>query len=87
VPNHRKDLPAQNGPPLLVGFLDHLDNKVRERLQVDQEFVIHSLRHAYLTRPGEAGGDAFAIMQLGGRSDVKMLQRWVRPIPEVVESE
>ncbi len=43
------------------------------------EFVLHSLRHAFLTRLGEAGADAVTIMRLAGHSSVIMSQRCVHP--------
>ena len=47
-----------------------------------QDFVIHSLRHTMLTRLGEAGADAFAIMKIAGHSSVTVSQRYVHPTPE-----
>jgi hypothetical protein len=48
---------------MLVISLDHLHTKIRETLKLDPEFVIHCLRHTFLTRLGEAGADAFTIMK------------------------
>jgi len=50
------------------------------------EFVIHSLRHTYGTRLGEAGADAFTIMRLMGHSSVTVSQRYVHPTPEALET-
>jgi len=61
--NHR-------GEPYLVTSLDHLhkklreDEKLKERLQLPKDCVIHSLRHTFLTRFGKAGADAFTIKKL-----------------------
>jgi integrase len=49
------------------------------------DFVLHSLRHTFLTRLGEAGADAFTIMKLAGHSSVTISQRYVHPTPESVE--
>ena len=49
------------------------------------EFVLHSLRHTYGTRLGEAGADAFTIMRLMGHSSVTVSQRYVHPTPEALE--
>ncbi len=60
----------------LVTSLDHLhkklkeDEKVREHLQLPKDCVIHSLRHTFLTRFGEAGADAFTIKKVAGHSSV-----------------
>jgi len=49
------------------------------------EFVLHSLRHSYGTRLGEAGADAFTIMRLMGHSSVTVSQRYVHPTSEALE--
>jgi integrase len=77
--------PAPDGTPMLVTSLDHLHNEVRESLKLSSEFVIHSLRHTFLTRLGEAGADAFTIMKLAGHSSITMSQRYVHPTPEAME--
>jgi integrase len=46
---------------------------------------LHSLRHTFGTRLGEAGADAFTIMRLMGHSTVAVCQRYVHPSPETVE--
>ncbi len=49
------------------------------------EFVLHSLRHTYATRLGEAGAGAFTIMRLTGHSSITVSQRYVHPTPEAME--
>lgn len=44
----------------------HQHQSLRDKLGLDSEFVLHSLRHSILTRPGEAGVDAFTINALQG---------------------
>jgi integrase len=85
--NHKSEwvFPASDGTPMLVSSLDHLHAKVREFLKLSPEFVIHSLRHTYLTRIGEAAADAFTIMKLAGHSSITMSQRYVHPTPEAME--
>jgi len=39
-----------------------------------------------LTRPGEAGSDAFAIQKIAGHSGIVVSQRYVHPTPERLES-
>ena len=38
-----------------------------------------------LTRLGEDGADALAIMRIAGHSSVTVAQRYVRPLPETLE--
>jgi integrase len=54
-------------------------------LKLPAEFVLHSLRHTFGTRLGEAGADAFTMMRLMGHSSVTVSQRYVHPSPESVE--
>ncbi|WP_161570833.1 tyrosine-type recombinase/integrase [Granulicella sibirica] len=79
--------------PILVTSLNHLHSKVREPLlqgkriqEFPAEFVLHGLRHTFLTRLGEAGTDAFTIMRLAGHSSVTVSQRYVHPTPESCET-
>jgi integrase len=80
------------GRPMLVTSFDHLHAKVcrpgrgkKQSFLFPQDFVIHSLRHTFCTRLGEAGADAFTIMRLAGHSNVTVSQRYVHPTPEAVE--
>jgi integrase len=43
------------------------------------EFVLHSLRHTFLTRFGASGADAFTIMKVAGHSSVTISQRYIHP--------
>jgi site-specific recombinase XerD len=52
---------------------------------MSSEFVLHSLRHAFGTRLGESGADAFTIMKLMSHSNVTVSQRDVNPSPESLE--
>ena len=72
--------------PMLNSSLDHLQKGLRETLKMPGEFVLHSLRHTYGTRLGEAGADAFTIMRLMGHSSVTVSQRYVHPTPEALET-
>lgn len=70
------------GGPYLVTSLDHLHAKLRDRLQLPKDCVIHSLRHTFLTRFGEAGADAFTIKKVAGHSSVTISERYIHPTPE-----
>jgi integrase len=71
--------------PMLNSSLDHVHRELRETLKMPEEFVLHSFRHTYGTRLGEAGADAFTIMRLMGHSSVTVSQRYVHPTPEALE--
>lgn len=72
----------RGGEPYLVTSLDHLHTKVRDTLQFPKDCVIHSLRHTFLTRFGEAGADAFTIKKVAGHSSVTISERYIHPTPE-----
>jgi integrase len=63
----------------------HLHAKVRLEMKQPTEFVLHSLRHTFLTRLGEAGADAFTIKTVAGHSSVTISQRYIHPTGEAVE--
>jgi site-specific recombinase XerD len=68
--------------PLLGTSLAHLHARVREGLGLSGEFVLHSLRHTFCTRLGEAGTEAFLIQRLAGHHSVTVSERYVHPTPE-----
>ena len=74
-----------NGAPLSETLLDQQHARVRKMLKFPADFVLHSLRHTFGTRLGEAGADAFTIMKLMGHSTITVSQRYVHPSPESVE--
>jgi len=55
-------------------------------LGLPAEFVLHSLRHTFGTRLGEAGADAFTIMRIMGHSSITVSKRYVHPTPETMEN-
>ncbi|MCS6954471.1 MAG: site-specific integrase [Bryobacterales bacterium] len=75
-----------DGRPLSQTQLNHQHARIRALLKLPGEFVLHSLRHTYGTRLGEAGADAFSIMRLMGHSSVVTSQRYVHPTPEALEA-
>ena len=74
-----------DGTPWTDSHLDQQHSRVRTLLKLPDDFVLHSLRHTFGTRLGEAGADAFTIMRLMGHSTVTVSQRYVHPSPEAVE--
>ena len=65
-----------------MSSLDHLHKKLRGHLQLPNDCVIHSFRHTFLTRFGEAGADAFTIKKVAGQSSVTIPERYIHPTPE-----
>jgi integrase len=70
---------------ILVTSLDHLHSKLRDKLGLPQDFVLHSLRHTMLTRLGEAGVDAFTLQKIAGHSSIEVTKRYIHPSPELME--
>ena len=70
--------------PFTVEALDKQHNRLRSMLRLPEEFVIHSLRHTFGTRLGQAGVDAFTIKKTMGHSTVKVSERYVHPNEEAV---
>jgi integrase len=71
--------------PASVSALNHCHSRIRKLLELPEEFVLHSLRHTFGTRMGEAGADAFTIMRIMGHSSITVSQRYVHPTPETLE--
>src|SRR3984885_1511516 len=78
---HRAD-----GSPWPNSHLGQQHARMRTLMKLPTDFVLHSLRHTFGTRLGEAGADAFTIMRLMGHSTVTVSQRYVHPSPESVEN-
>jgi len=66
-------------------YLCRLHARVREKMELPVDFVIHSLRHTMLTRLGEAGVDAFTIMRVAGHGSITVSQRYIHPSSEAME--
>ncbi len=78
--------PGEREGRAIVGTsLSHQHKRVRDKLKLPGDFVIHSLRHTMLTRLGEAGVDAFTIMKIAGHSSITVSQRYVHPTSEAME--
>jgi len=50
---------------------------IRDAMNQDQDMVLHSTRHTFCTRLGNAGCDAFTIQKLAGHSSITISQRYV----------
>lgn len=69
---------------LSIFTLEDQHSRVRKAMGLS-ECVIHSFRHTFGTRVGEAGADAFTIMRAMGHSTVTVSQKYVHPTPEAME--
>ncbi len=64
--------------------LQHQHQDLRDKLGLDPEFVLHSLRHTMLTRLGEQGTDAFTIKRIADHSSITVSERYVHPSGEAM---
>lgn len=71
-----------DGQIMLPTSLAHIHAKVRRAHGFSSEFVLHSLRHTFCTRLGEAGAEAFLIQRMAGHHSVTVSERYVHPTPE-----
>jgi hypothetical protein len=71
--------------PLLISSLCHQYKRVRKALQLFDEAVIDSLRHAMLTRLCEYGVDVFTIKNIAGCVSVTVSKKYVDPSSELME--
>jgi site-specific recombinase XerD len=60
--------------------------RIREKLGLPWDCVIHSLRHSFLTRLGEAGADAFSIKSLAGHSSITVSTKYIHPTSARLEN-
>lgn len=69
------------------GRVESVKSQHRKALRASgvEPFVLYSLRHTFLTRLGESGGDPFTIQKIAGHSSILISQRYVHPTPERVE--
>ena len=59
---------------------------IRDAMNLDQDMVLHSTRHTFCTRLGNAGCDAFTIQKLAGHSSILISQRYVHSDQEAKQS-
>ena len=78
--------PADDGEQLSRSWPSEQFRTMRDTMKLPKDCVIHSCRHTFCTRLGEAGADAFIIQRLAGHSSILISQRYVHPTPERMES-
>jgi integrase len=77
---------SDHAKPASASALNHCHERVRELLTLSSEFVLHSLRHTFATRLGDAHVDVFTIQKLLGHASIVISQRYVHPTAGAVES-
>jgi integrase len=70
--------------PFLASSLSHQHVEVRDSLKLPKDFVLHSLRHTFLTRLGETC-DPFTLMKIAGHASIVTSQRYIHPAGEAME--
>ncbi|MGH9328698.1 MAG: tyrosine-type recombinase/integrase [Terriglobia bacterium] len=71
--------------PVSIWTLEDQHKRMKASLKLPKDAVIHSFRHTFGTRLGEAGADAFAIMRAMGHSSVIVSQKYAHPTPEAMD--
>jgi integrase len=50
-----------------------------------RHFVLHSIRHTFLTRSGESGCDVWTLARIAGHGSIKVSSRYVHPSEDAVQ--
>jgi len=77
--------PGQTG----TGYI-HDETLQRAHLKTVQatkmcHFVLHSIRHTFLTRLGESGCDVWTLARIAGHGSIKVSSRYVHPSEDAVQ--
>jgi integrase len=59
---------------------------LRDAMKLPKDCVLHSSRHTFCTRLGEAGVDSFTLKALAGHSSVKISEKYVHPTGKIKEA-
>ena len=51
-----------------------------------RHFVLHSIRHTFLTRLGESGCDVWTLARIAGHNSIKVSSRYVHPSEDAVQA-
>jgi integrase len=51
-----------------------------------RHFVLHSVRHSFLTRLGESGCDTWTLARIAGHSSIKVSSRYVHPSSDAMQA-
>lgn len=78
--------PDMNGEQMTRHWPSEQFRTLRDAMRLPKDAVVHSTRHTFCTRLGEAGVDAFSLQRLAGHSSITISQRYVHPTPALLES-
>ena len=76
----------KDGEKLSRHWVSEQFRTLRNEMKLPDDCVVHSTRHTFCTRLGEAGCGAFEIQKLAGHSSITISQKYVHPTPERLES-
>lgn len=79
-PRHR-DLKLE--PWVLESEMGRLREMARDKIKIDSDAGLHTLRHTFLTEAGEYT-DAFTLQYIAGHDTIKTTMRYVHPRAESV---
>ena len=79
-PRHR-DLKLE--PWVLESEMGRLREMARDKIRIDSDAGLHTLRHTFLTEAGEYT-DAFTLQYIAGHETIKTTMRYVHPRAESV---
>lgn len=70
------------------GHINHDSLKLKHRKALKaaklRPFEVYSIRHTFLTRLGESGGDVWTLARIAGHSNISISQRYVHPSEDSV---
>ena len=61
----------------------HLDTLATSKVK---HFVLHSIRHTFLTRLGASGCDAWTLAKIAGHSNIRVSAHYVHPQESALEA-
>jgi site-specific recombinase XerD len=71
--------------PCTPTYLCRLHARLREKMGLPADFVVHGLRHAMLTRLAEFGTDLSTLKEIAGHARSSVTERYVHPSSESKE--
>jgi len=78
--------PSEDGEQLSRHWPSEQFRILRDAMELPDDCVVHSCRHTFCTRLGEAGVDPFTIQKLAGHSSIVISSRYVHPTSSVIET-
>jgi integrase len=61
----------------------HLETLLAAKVR---HFVLHSIRHTFLTRLGESGCDVWTLARIAGHNSIKVSSRYVHPSEDAMQA-